>query len=526
MKHDDPAEAVVSSTVAIRPPNSAADRSSGARFSKVSTNGTRFPYVVGCFELVVQITLDLVSRRGPRSTHKPSKGTPVQKTTSQQFGAEPPRYALDDAPLSRFHKMLTLYSCGGPFLDGYILSIIGVAMVQITPQFGLSVTEQGLIGAAALIGIFLGAGLGGWLSDKLGRQVLFTLDLSAIIALSVAQFWVEGFVWLFVLRLLIGVAVGADYPIATSLLAEFTPSKSRGPLLGWLTTAWFVGAAVAYVVGEILLHTGPEGWKWMLASASVPALIIVLARLGTPESPRWLMSKGRIDEANEVVRQVHGGDATVADLPPAEKEDLNVMALIRSGYVGRMVFVSVFYTCSIIPLFAVYAFGPQVLQAFNMSNKSFENYGSAFITVLFLIGCTIACFIINRTGRRPLLIHSFAWSGVALLLLGIFPHASAGWIAFFFTVYAVTLGGTQILTWIYPSELFPTEIRATGIGIAASASRIGAAIGTFLVPVSLAELGIGPTMFIGAAITLIGCVVSFKWAPETAGLALHQSAKL
>src|SRR6185369_8856556 len=139
-------------------------------------------------------------------------------------------HPLDDAPLSRFHKKLALYASGGPFLDGYVLSIIGVALVQISPEFGMSSAEEGLVGASALVGIFLGAFLGGWLTDKFGRQVLFTIDLAAIILCSIAQFWVGDVFWLIVLRLLIGMAVGADYPIATSLLAEFSPRKWRGPL--------------------------------------------------------------------------------------------------------------------------------------------------------------------------------------------------------------------------------------------------------------------------------------------------------
>src|SRR5579859_4589940 len=143
---------------------------------------------------------------------------------------------LDDAPLSTFHKKLALFSSGGPFLDGYILSIIGVALAQITEQWHLGDSEQGLIGASTLLGIFLGAFAGGWLTDKFGRKLLFTVDLVAIIVFSVLQFFVGDVVWLVILRLLIGIAVGADYPIATSLLAEFAPRKYRGPLLGLYVT--------------------------------------------------------------------------------------------------------------------------------------------------------------------------------------------------------------------------------------------------------------------------------------------------
>ncbi|WP_433509133.1 MFS transporter [Nonomuraea sp. CA-143628] len=432
---------------------------------------------------------------------------------------------LDDAPLSRFHKKLALYSSGGPFLDGYVLSIIGVAMVQITPQQNLSDSVQGLIGASALIGIFLGAFAGGYLTDRFGRQVLYTIDLIAIIACSAAQFWATDPMWLFVLRLLIGMAVGADYPIATSLLAEFTPRRYRGPLLGGLVVMWFVGAAVAYVVGEVLLTVGDDGWRWMLASAALPAAIIVLLRLGTPESPRWLANKGRTEEAEAVLKRVFGPDVTIADLPAEERENVNLKAIMRSGYGGRMLYISVFWTCSIVPLFAIYAFGPTILGALNLEG-SLANIGSALITVMFLIGCVIALFGVNRMGRRPLVIHSFIWSGLALLLLGIFPNAPSVVIMTLFALYAVIIGGTQILQWIYPNELFPTEVRGSAVGLASSASRIGAAVGTYLVPLALTGWGIGGTMLAAAAISLIGAVVSARWAPETRGLALHESAAL
>ncbi|MGI5499000.1 MFS transporter [Lentzea sp. CA-135723] len=432
---------------------------------------------------------------------------------------------LDDAPLSRFHKKLALYSSGGPFLDGYVLSVIGVAMVQITPQLGLSASAQGLIGASSLIGIFFGAFAGGWLTDRFGRQTLYTVDLIAIIGCSVAQFWATDPVWLFVLRLLIGMAVGADYPIATSLLAEFTPRRYRGPLLGGLVVMWFVGAATSYVVGEWLLTTGDDGWRWMLASAALPATIIVLLRLGTPESPRWLASQGRHAEADAVIKQVYGADASIADLPEEERENVDVKAILRSGYGGRMLYISVFWTCSVIPLFAVYAFGPAILGALNLEG-GLEHVGSAFITVLFLVGCVLALFVVNRMGRRPLVIHSFVWSGLALLLLGLFPGAPTVVIMALFGAYAVVIGGTQILQWIYPNELFPTEVRGSAVGLASSASRIGAAVGTYLVPLALAGWGVGGTMLAAAAISLAGAVVSVLWAPETRGLALHESASL
>jgi putative MFS transporter len=435
--------------------------------------------------------------------------------------AAPPH--IDDAPLNGFHVRLAIYSGGGPFLDGYVLSIVGVALVQATPQLGLSPSWQGLVGASALIGIFFGGFVGGWLADRFGRQVLYTLDLSAIILCSAAQYWSETAWSLFLWRLLIGVAVGADYPIASSLLAEFTPRRYRGPLVGGLIAIWFLGAAVAYVLGQALLQAGPDGWRWMLASAALPALCFVVMRHGTPESPRWLAQQGRHEEAGQVLARVYGAQATAPEA--AATRQVGATALFQAGYGSRIAFVSLFWTCSVVPIFAVYAFGPKILGALGLAGDM-GNYGAAFITMLFLLGCVVALRIINRLGRRALILHSFFWSGLALLLLGLFPDAPALVILGLFSAYALFIGGTQVLTWIYPNELFPTEIRGTAVGLASSLSRIGAAIGTYLVPVSLDAIGIGPTMLVAAAVTFAGFVVSLKAAPETGGLGLERSAAL
>ena len=435
--------------------------------------------------------------------------------------------SVEDAPLNAFHRKLTVYSAGGPFLDGYVLSIIGVAMLQITNALQLSAFWEGLIAASALIGVFLGGFLGGWFTDKYGRKVLYLVDLIAIVGFSVAQFWVESAFALFAWRLLIGIAVGADYPIATSLLAEFLPRKQRGPLLAAMVLMWFAGAATAYMVGELLLRVGgDDGWRWVLASALVPGALFLIARSGTPESPRWLLSKGRIAEADAVIKRVYGPDYSIADLPEqVSDKPVSVWSLFHSGYGKRMAFVTLFWTCAIVPLFAIYAFAPKVLQALKLTGD-WAAYGSIAITLLFTLGCLVATKLINRLGRRKMLIHSFLWSGMSLLLLGLFPDASPTTVLVLFGAYAVLIGGAQVLEYVYPNELFPTEIRAGAVGVGTSMSRVGAAVGTWLVPIALDNYGIGATMYAAAAVTFVGLAFSVALAPETRSLNLQQAASL
>jgi len=435
--------------------------------------------------------------------------------------------SVEDVPLSRFHRLLTVRSGGGSFVDGYVLSIIGIAMTKVSPALGLNAFWEGLIAASALIGIFFGGFIGGALTDRLGRRVLYFVGPTLFIVCSLAQYWVQSGEMLFALRFLNGVAVGIEYPVATAFLVEFLPKRYRGPCLATLTILWFAGAAAAYLTGEAILNVGgPEAWRLTLASTAVIGALLFLVRLGTPESPRWLISKGRDKEAEAIIQAVYGPDFGLKNLPQqAECKNLSFGSLLHSGYGKRMAFVTIFWTCSVIPVFAVYAFAPRVLEALHLSGN-WASYGSIAITLLFVIGCVIATRLVNSLGRRKLLLHSFLWSGLALLLLGLLRDGPSMVILLMFGAYALFIGGAQVLQLVYPNEIFPTEIRAGAVGVGTSMSRVGAAVGTWLVPVSLQTIGIGYTMYIAAGITFFGLLVSWFLAPETAAQTLEDAASL
>ncbi|CAB3960905.1 MULTISPECIES: MFS transporter [Burkholderia] len=435
--------------------------------------------------------------------------------------------SIEDVPLNGFHQLLTVRSGGGWLMDGYVLSIIGVAMVQFSDALGLTGFWQGMVAASALIGIFFGGFIGGWLSDRLGRQKPYFFGPVIFFVCSLAQLWVQSGEALFVLRFLIGIGVGIEYPVAGSLLVEFMPRKYRGPRLAMLTIIWFFGAALAYIVGNIILGSGgPDAWRWVLASPAVIGLALFVVRIGTPESPRWLLSKGRVAEADNVIRKVYGPSFSVKNLPEEQTgKKISLWALLHSGYGKRMLFVSVFWSCSVIPVFAVYSFAPRVLEALHLTGK-WESLGSVAITLLFVVGCIIATWIINELGRRAMVIHSFLWSGLALLALGACSGGSAVLILVLFGAYAVLIGGAQVLQLVYPNEIFPTDIRAFAVGMGASLSRIGAAVGTWLVPIALQTVGIGNTMYAAAAVSFVGLIASLALAPETRSLSLQEAASL
>ncbi|MFU8927020.1 MFS transporter [Acinetobacter puyangensis] len=367
----------------------------------------------------------------------------------------------------------------------------------------------------------------GWLTDKFGRRnIIFVAPIIFLIC-SLLQFWTDSVLVIFLLRFFIGIAIAIDYSAATSLFVEFVPSKSRGPRLAFFTILWFAGAALAYIFGDIIVRMmGDEGWRWALASSVIIGIILLISRFGTPESPRWLTTKNRRAEADQIIKQVYGADFSLANLPPEPTSaKLSLGDLLRMGYGKRLLFLIIFWTCAIIPVFAVYAFAPKVLAALNLQGD-WAAYGSVAITLLFVVGCIIGTKLIDVLGRRKMLIHSFLWSGLALVLLGLFSNSSELLILFFFGAYALFIGGAQVLELVYPNEIFPTELRPYAMGWGVSASRIGAGIGTFLVPISLETIGIGNTMYVAALVTLVGLIVSIAWAPETKSKDLSQASAL
>jgi putative MFS transporter len=435
---------------------------------------------------------------------------------------------VDEAPLGRFHYKLAAACSGGPLLDGYLLAIVGIALPGITSEMEISTTTEATLGVAALIGMFFGGLIFGPITDRIGRKTMYTLDLLVLIVGSVLSIFVTDAWQLIILRFVIGAAIAADYPIATSLLTEWLPRRQRGQMFTWVIIIWYVGAALAYLVGYLIIETvGNDGWRWMLASGAILAAVVFLLRLGTPESPRWLVAVGRIDEAARVVEHTLGIPVATEELsgmvPQPGEARGSITASFRGIYLRRMAFVVIFFSCAIVPLFALLTFGPKLLEALGFGSGNVANLGTAIINLVFAIGCLPAMRLLETAGRRKTIVWSFALMVLPLLALGIWGHAPAVFVVLFFCMYALFSGGPSILEWAYPNELFPTHIRAAAVGIAVALTRFAAAVGTFLVPLSLTSLGTATTMYIGAAITFVGFLTCVALAEETSNRSLEDT---
>ncbi|MEG1516834.1 MAG: MFS transporter [Raoultibacter sp.] len=430
---------------------------------------------------------------------------------------------LDDVVMTPFLRKITFFSSGGSFLDGYVLSLIGVALTQIIPKFHLNSGWSAAIGAAVLLGIFVGTIVGGYLTDRIGRKKMFIIDVIAIGVFSLLSVFCSTPLELVAARFFIGVFIGADYPIATSLIAEFTPKQHRAISMGMVSAAWYLGATVAAVVGYALYGL-ENGWQWMLGSAVVPCMFLLVGRRDIPESPMWLAQKGRTAEAEEITRRVFGDDVEIEMEDPGEKTRFR--KIFEKGYLRRIIFLGILILCQVVPMYAIYTFGPEIMTAFGLGQGREAILGESTVSLFFLIGSIPAMFWLNSIGRRPLLIVSLALMAAGLLVLGFFPNAPVWVIIAAFGLYAFFSGGPGILQWLYPNELFPTEVRATAVGIAIAFSRVGTIVATYATPLFLAAYGIGPTMLVAAGLVLFGLVLSIVMAPETKGKSLIETSSL
>jgi putative MFS transporter len=419
----------------------------------------------------------------------------------------------DEAPFRLFHLRVAVASSGGVFSDGYGLGIIGISLSHAAPQLGLSPVWMGLLGGASLFGLFAGALLTGPVADRFGRRPIFAYNMAILAGLCLLQGLADSGAGLLALRLVIGVMLGTDYVVSKALLTEFTPRRLRGRILGSLSIAWAGGYACAYFVGFALSDGGPEAWHRMLLTSAVPCLLVLPLRITIPESPLWLTNRGYGAIAAAIVRAKLGINvAPPPDTLAAPRIQGRWRQLFSPAWRLRTLVACAFFTCQVIPYFAVGTFVSQVMSAMNLKSGY---VGGLIYNVSLLGGAIVGLTVVDRLSRRRFLIGSFSIATATMLALCLWIDLPVFAMIILFALFAGVLSAASNLVYVYLPELFPTDLRASGIGLAVAASRIGSAVSTFLLPVIVAEYGVRAAL--GACVTVlgIGAVVCQRWAPET-----------
>ncbi|AZO09194.1 MFS transporter [Mesorhizobium sp. M3A.F.Ca.ET.080.04.2.1] len=406
-------------------------------------------------------------------------------------------------------------------LDGYILGVIGPVTASMKADMGMSTADMGLIASAALFGILIGSPLSGWASDKYGRKPLFMIDMALFLIASAAQFFINSVEMLFIVRLLMGVAIGAEYSVGWPLMSEFAPARLRGRLMGVTNVAWYFGFMVGYTAGYILNLPAPLPWRFIIGTSTFIAAVLFVARLGLPESPRWLWSKGRKDEARAIAHKYLESAEDMADMEKEHVRQGRSMDLFSTKYWRMTVFVSWFWFCVVMPYFAIATFADSVLEKYGLNGGLAGGVG---LSMVAMVGCAVTVAMIDKAGRRLFTVPPQWITMAVFLIIGLWSGAPSALVLGLFLVFSFLNAMNGVLTSIYPGEVFPTEIRGVGTGFAAAVSRIGAGMGTFLLPLGVEQFGVSTVMLIAAAVVFSGAWVSQLWAPETKGKSLSEIA--
>lgn len=421
-------------------------------------------------------------------------------------------------------------SVGGVLLDGYDITIISVALLLLKPQFHTTPADVGFIGAATLAGNVVGALIFGHLADRVGRKYTFYWDIMFFVIFAIASAFSQNVAQLVLWRFLLGIGIGADYALASPIIAEVIPTKNRGRILaGNWALAWLIGELLAFGVGYLLIPVGPDAWRWMLGLGAVPAVLVLFARRSFVESPRWLAATGRGEEAHAIARELDGNAAQAAPVSPsaqsAERKNVNQFAeLFSPRYIKVTIFAFVNYFVFSLAFYMAGVFLPTIMSIAGFAkNPQSIALGNLEVQSVGLLGM-VACFLfIEKLGRRVLVIGGFIGMACGILIYVLTPNPAAGVMLGAFALFEfMVFVGPGIMNNVYLGELWPTRIRTTGAGVGAAGGRISSMLGVFFLPLAAQAWGVKGMLIIPLAACVIGAINAFAFAPETAGRSLEE----
>ncbi|MDR3096298.1 MAG: MFS transporter [Paraburkholderia sp.] len=431
---------------------------------------------------------------------------------------------LDRLPISRFHWKILGLIASGAFLDAFDIYLANGSVAAMVKDGFTDLHHGAMFVSSTFVGMMLGAFIAGWLGDRLGRRYSYQLNLAVFGLASIAACFAPNIEWLIGLRFVMGLGLGAELVVAAGTLAEFVPPATRGKWVSLLAVITNSGLFAALAAGYwVIPHLG---WRYMFALAGVGALVVWFLRHRMPESPRWLESVGRLDEAEATLSAIEREvSAQVGQLPPVQRTvNLNkgkvpLGALFAKGMRSRTVVASLTAVGVNVGLYGFIAWLPTFFVAQGLSVV--KSLGFVFVmSVGSPVGGLIGYFIADRVGRaRGILISSIVsvalgWvyvtlrDPVAIMLVG-FCLVSA-----IYTICTLGLFG-------YIPELFPTEVRLRGTGVAGTIGRASSIVTPWLALLLYERFGVSGVIAMVSVVLAVLCVAILVLRVETSRAALE-----
>jgi MFS transporter, putative metabolite transport protein len=405
---------------------------------------------------------------------------------------------FDDAKMTPLRKFAIWLVALGEFVDGYDLLVMGAALIMLKPEMGLSAAQVGLLGAIAFVGAGVGLLIFGELTDRLGRKKVFVITLTSFVILCIVSAFVTNFEQLLVVRFLIGVAVGADIVTSMAFIAEIAPRKKRGALAGALPQIlWVLGAVVAQVLGGILyLNMGEGAWRWLFAIGAVPAFLILLGRAYIPESPRWLLQQGRIEEAKKAIKKLGMSENIITGFQQTYQSNKKTTYLdvFRKPYTRQALLG--FFILTLAPLWGAVSSvtGTYVIKYVGNLGEVFSIFAGTFLWIGAIVGAIFAYLFLDKIGRFNAVILACSLGFVITMILSTGIEKYPFWFLLTFFSLAVVDKFGACSFWVIPTELLPTHLRGRAQGISNAGARFMVAFTTFIVPVGIEKIGFSTTI--------------------------------
>lgn len=432
--------------------------------------------------------------------------------------------ALERSGVGRFqYRLLAIFGLVWA-ADAMQVLVIGFAAPSLAQSFGLSIPQAIQAGTAFFLGMLVGAWGFGRLADRIGRRRVLIATVLIDAAFGLASVFATDFATLLALRLLTGLGVGGTLPVDYAMMAEFLPPRRRGRWLVALEGFWAVGTVVvALVAWAATSWAGDQAWRWLFAATALPALIGFWLRLWVPESPHYLLATGQGQRAREVldrIARVNGQTPSDAAIAPAPRQRARMRELLAGGLRRRTLLILAAWLLISTAYYGVFIWLPARLAT--QGYGFVRGYGFLVLLALAqLPGYALAALGIETIGRRRTLIAFLAASAAGCLLFVVAEQP--GWIAASLLAMSFALLGTWGGLYAYTPELYPTGLRATGMGVAGAMARIGG----LLAPSAMAliiDAAFHLTIGLFAALLILAAIAVGLIEVETKGRPLGQTS--
>lgn len=427
--------------------------------------------------------------------------------------------------------LIYFFGALGGMLYGYDTGVISGALLFIKQDIPLSHFMQGLVVSALLIGAIVGAGFSGSISDRWGRRRVVLLIAIVYIIGALGSAFSSDASMLVISRIVLGLAVGGSTALVPLYLSEMAPTHIRGTLASLNQLMITIGILVAYIIN--FLFSSIDGWRWMLGLAVIPAIGLVIGVAFMPESPRWLVKKGREKDARGVMkltRKPEEIDSEIHEIKETEKSQESAMTILKAHWLRPMLVAGIGLAVfqQFIGINAIIYYAPTIFSKAGLgaSTSILSTVGIGIVNVLLTL---VAVATIDKVGRKKLMLWGNVGMVISLVVLACIIFfagltASTAWVTvvflgIFIVFFAATWGPA---VWVMLPELFPLKARGAGTGITTLFLSAGNLVVSLLFPVLLAAIGIAWVFLIFAAIGVLAFIFVSAFVPETKGRSLEE----